>query len=637
MVGRIALFELRYQLRRPIALISFVVLAALALGLQTTIALTGGSVFINSPGVVALQFGIFSIVAMFLALAVIADVALRDIETRMDPIMRSMPVHAGSYFGARFAGAYVIACLGYLGVALGNALASIMPWIPATAVGPFRPAAYLIALAVMAIPNLLVTGALFFTVAMLTRSLLATYLAALAFFILYIGSQILLANPDYRMIAALLDPFGLVALRTDISYWTNFERNTRSIPLSGLLLLNRLLWVGIGLALLAVSLTLLGARQRRARVPSVNLAKAATSPIMRDRPVLAVGGAGAWDQLVVRTRYEAGTILRSWTFFVLLALSVLGCIGALLARNYFVTMPSLPVTYLVLDIVTVAFAFVALLVPIAYSGELLWRERQAKLAEIIDATPTPTFVFIVAKIVAVALVILLLLAVLMATGIAFQLLNGVTDIDFGFYLVKMFLVVGLPALMFGVLAMLIQTLVNQKYVGLLIVLAVAIAMAFAPSIGIESYLFRLFELPDVPLSDLNRFGHFLVRTLWFAAYWTCVTVLVGVITYLVWVRGTGSLWKRVKRAHLAITPAVASVAGVALAGMAATGGYIYWNTRILNEHVGTSEREKMQVAYESGVPEVRGASAAPHQPHRRWRSISIPTSGPSVRAAAIPW
>ena len=93
------------------------------------IAVAGGALFINSPSVIAQQFAIFSIVAMFLSLAVLADVALRDAATRMDPIMRSMPVRAGWYFGARFAGAYAVACLGYLGVVFGTVLAPLMPWI----------------------------------------------------------------------------------------------------------------------------------------------------------------------------------------------------------------------------------------------------------------------------------------------------------------------------------------------------------------------------------------------------------------------------------------------------------------------------------------------------------------------------
>src|SRR5205807_2054844 len=165
----------------------------------------------------------FSVLGMFLSLATLADVALRDAETRMDEIMRTQPVRTAPYFAARFAGAYAIACLAFLGAALGLALGSYMPWVPAGSVGPFRPEAYALAVAAIALPNLFATGALFFTVASLTRSLLATYLSALVLFILYIGIQILFANPAYRTLAALSDPFGNLALVTDIAYWSNIE------------------------------------------------------------------------------------------------------------------------------------------------------------------------------------------------------------------------------------------------------------------------------------------------------------------------------------------------------------------------------------------------------------------------------
>src|SRR5258707_7812030 len=101
MLGRIALFEFRYQLRRPIALISFLVFAALAFGLETTTVFNPTSIHANAPRAVASVFVMFSILAMFLSLATLADVALRDAETHMDAIMRTQPVHGGVYFGGR--------------------------------------------------------------------------------------------------------------------------------------------------------------------------------------------------------------------------------------------------------------------------------------------------------------------------------------------------------------------------------------------------------------------------------------------------------------------------------------------------------------------------------------------------------
>ena len=598
MLGRIALFELRYQLRRPIAWISFVLFAALAFGLVTPGVFSSRQVPVNAPIAITLTIGLFSILGMFLSLATLADVALRDIETRMDAIVRSKPVSSALYFSARFVGAYTVACLAFIGAVLGNVIACYMPWVHAGAVGPFRIEAYGLALAEFALPNLFVTGAMFFAVASLTRSLLATYLSALLLFILYAGTQILLSNLEYRTLATLVDPFGLKALLTDTSYWTVAERKLQVVPLDGLLLQNRLLWLGIGGLLLMLSLVLLNAGERRLRAPRLDLTKAAASPIIHERPVIAVGGVGVWDELVAVTRHETTAILRSWTFFVLLILGVLLSVGSLYAVGQLGKMPSLPVTSVVVSMLAGSFAFVVLLVPIAYGGELIWRDRKVKIAELIDATPVPTFVLFMSKILAVVLVIVALLAVAMITGIVFQLFNGITDIDIGIYLVKLFLEIGLPAVLFGVLAILIQTVVNQKFVGLLVMIAVLVCVPFASVVGIENQLLVLFDLPDIPLSDMDRYGHYLSGAMWFAAYWTCVAVLIAIGAYLIWIRGTGSLWTRIKRAHLSVTPAVASIAGVALAGTAATAGYIYWNTRIVNEYASTQEREEIQVAYE---------------------------------------
>jgi hypothetical protein len=164
--------------------------------------------------------------------------------------------------------------------------------------------------------------------------------------------------------------------------------------------------------------------------------------------------------------------------------------------------------------------------------------------------------------------------------------------------VKLGLVVGLPALMLGVLAMLVQTVTNQRFVGLLIMLVLLVAIPSAGLIGIENPLLLPLRVPDFVLSDMNRYGHFLARTLWFCIYWGCITVLVGLAAHLLWVRGTGTLWSRLKQAPLAITPAVASVAGVALAGAAGAAGYIYWNTNVLNAFPYSTDVEQLQVEYE---------------------------------------
>jgi ABC-2 type transport system permease protein len=598
MLPNIAWFELRYQLRRPITLIAFLVFALLGFVFGSATGTVVAASYANAPIKIATAIGTITVVAMFLSIATLADVALRDAETRMDSITRTAPVSAATYLSARFLGAFVIVCFTFLGAVLGYAAALYMPWVPDGAIGPFRLAAYVLPYFVIAVPNLFVTGAIFYAVASATRSVLATYLSAVVLFLVSVMLPPLMLSSAFRSLGALSETFGLLAMWTDAAYWSNVEQNTLLIPLDGMLLWNRVLWVGIGLVLLVVSFALYAFEPQRKPRRRLDLVQIVESPIMRERPVLLYGGAGGFDQLKMRIGHEVGTILRSWTFYVLLLLGVAVCVGSLLAEDGTAQNPVLPYTYVIIDTVASSFGFVALLVPVAYGGELIWRDRKSRIASVIDATPTSNWVFVTSKIIAIAFAVLTLLVVLTIVGIGYQLTRGVTDIEIGFYLVKLGLVVGLPAIMLGVLAMLVQTVTNQRFVGLLIMLMLLIAIPAAPLLGIENPLLILFRVPDFVLSDMNRYGHYLARTMWFCAYWSCVTVLVALVTHLIWVRGTGSLWTRIRQAHLAITPAVATVAGVALAGAAGAAGYIYWNTNVRNTFPSSADVEQLQVEYE---------------------------------------
>ena len=70
-----------------------------------------------------------------------------------------------------------------------------------------------------------------------------------------------------------------------------------------------------------------------------------------------------------------------------------------------------------------------------------------------------------------------ILGVVTAVGIAFQLVKG-TRIQLDFYLVGLFVLVGLQVMMVAVLATFLQTLVNERYAALAIVLIVVIVAPF---------------------------------------------------------------------------------------------------------------------------------------------------------------
>ena len=86
------------------------------------------------------------------------------------------------------------------------------------------------------------------------------------------------------------------------------------------------------------------------------------------------------------------------------------------------------------------------------------------------------------------------------------------------------------------LAMTVHVLVNQKYVGHIIVLA---ACAFSVIGGMMAfpYLAVYNGAPRWTYSDMNGFGPFLRPYLWFKLYWASWALLLGVIALLFWMRG----------------------------------------------------------------------------------------------------
>ena len=96
----------------------------------------------------------------------------------------------------------------------------------------------------MLLPNIVVLGGLFFCLAALTRRMLPVYIASVLLLVGYLAAQGLLRDMDNKTLAALLDPFGVTANAKLTEYWSISERNTRLVPLEGLLLWNRLLWLG---------------------------------------------------------------------------------------------------------------------------------------------------------------------------------------------------------------------------------------------------------------------------------------------------------------------------------------------------------------------------------------------------------
>src|SRR5262249_40377227 len=138
-------------------------------------------------------------------------------------------------------------------VGLGAWIGTLMPWLDPTRLSPQRVAAYLQPYFTLVLPNLILLTAIFFALAALGKRMLPVYSGSVILLIGYFVALQLSTSVTVSVAAALADPFGGNAMDRLTRYWTPFERNTRLVPLAGIMLWNRLLWLGIGAALLALS------------------------------------------------------------------------------------------------------------------------------------------------------------------------------------------------------------------------------------------------------------------------------------------------------------------------------------------------------------------------------------------------
>lgn len=606
MFWHIFLFELRYQLRRPLFYLVAFGLGLMAFGAVSsdTIRIGGaiGNVHRNAPFVITQMLAIFTPIGTFIITAFVASAALRDFELGTDGLFFSKPVRKLEYLLGRFAGALTIGTLVYLGPALGMLLGSFMPWIDPERLGPTLLSPYLAGFGMFVLPNMLFMGAVFFTVASLTRKWLHTYLGVIIFFAGFFLAQAMVGDVENKELASLMDPFGVAAFDLATRYWTIVERNTILPDFAGPLLYNRLLWTALGLAVLAFGCATFSFARRskksKKKVDDVEAATAGRGAVPLPRTTPSFDGATTLLQWRRSIAFEVGSVLRSVPFLVMLAFGLFNLVGSsqFIDRMFGTTV--YPVTHLMVQGIRDSFAFLLLIIITFYAGELLWREHSAGSKDVFDAMPTRSGVFLGAKLVALSAVVLVYLGAGAITSMLIQLWKGYGQLEPLLY-AKGLLAVGYPWLLICFLAVFLQVVSNNKFVGFLLMIVFMLQGIVFGALDFDHNLYQYAGRPGMPYSDMNGYGHFVTPALWFGLYWTFAAVALTALSALLWIRGRETAPRhRTRLFGQRFRGGVRAALAFGAVGFLATGGYIFYNTNVLNEYVPGDLAEERQADYE---------------------------------------
>jgi ABC-2 type transport system permease protein len=559
-------------------------------------------------------FRVAEITALFCGLfgtlvtaALFADAALRDRASRMDPLLFTTRLHPTEYLGGRFLAALLVNAVLLLATPLGLFIGSLMPYLQREGFGPNHLSTYVQPVLLFSLPNLVLVGALLFTIAVISRHAIAAYLAAIAIFVGYLVAAGLWGGIRNPLLSVLADPLGINALKAMTKYWTTVERNVRTIGFPTMLLVNRVLWLGIAGGVLGLLLRTFRFTERFGR-RRVDAEPDEVPPLLRVARSSADGGAtpkvvGMFGrrtrilQTFAVMRDALTDIISGWPFrvAVVAAIALVPLLGWNVGVHYIDTV-TWPVTHLVASVVIADGAvFVPWVIIALFAGELVWKDRDSGAAEIADAVPVRTSTVLLGRFLALVGIIVIFQFALMLGGMLLQALNGYyvfepllyARILFGFKLGDFILL--------GALAMTIHVLVNQKYIGHLLMIMVIVLTQGA----LYHPLFVYNSTPAWTYSEMNGFGPFVAPFIAFKLYWTAWALLFGVIALLFWARGSElGLRRRLVAARARLTAPVLRLAGAAIVLAVAFGGFIFYNTNILNEYLAWDRSGAPQAEYE---------------------------------------
>src|SRR5262249_24666605 len=525
MFANIFSFEIRYWLRSWMLWIFFLVIGTIfflvAVREHVTVGDAIGNTNNNAPFLIQYFYAIAGFFTALMTTAFVNSAAARDFSLNTYQIMFSTPMKRFDFLLGRFLGATFVSVIPMLAVSVAMLLAKLAPWVDADRFGPVIWKAHAYAVLVFAIPNTFLFAAILFAIAILVRNEIASFVGALVLLVGYAVADGLLQNLDRAKIGALLDPFGIRAFSYVTKYWTVADRNTLSVGFSGSMLWNRLLWLAVGAAVFVFAYYRFSFAEKSTKVKAPAVSDSTPVP-QATRPLPQITfGADPFKRFLSSVRIHFLGTIKSTVFIVIVLLSLANCLPVMILNaNQFYGNSTFPVTYAMVELIQGSFYFFLISLITYYAGVLVWKDRDTRMDEIIDATPTPEWVSYASRLTSLGGVVLILLAIVSLAAVVLQTAYGYHRYQIALYVTAIFVRSGSYFLFLAILAFAIHVLAPNKYVGYFVYIVFLIMnwLIWRP-LNIASNLIQFGARTRVIYSDFFEDAPFRLAYRWQSVYW----------------------------------------------------------------------------------------------------------------------
>ena len=603
------LLELKYSLKQPMVYIFLGLMALFTFGATASDNIViGGAVGIinkNAPHIITIYTTVLTIFGLLIATAFFNNAALRDHNYHFNEILFSTPLSKPGYYFGRFLGALLLSTIPmlgiFLGVIIGSIVAPALGWVDADRFGDFYVETFVNNYLLFILPNMFFAGAIIFAMANKWKSTIISFVGTLIIIISYIISGTLMSDIDNETIGALADTFGIRAYTLYAKYYTAIEKNTLSPSFSGMLLWNRMIWLGFGIIILAISYFSFSFQEKNKKVKVEKESKKESKRIFT-LPTLNPQYTSKTDWAQFKSFYLISllSIFKSVTFKILFLFSAIILISNLIGGFEYFGLQAYPLTYKMIDTIDGATGIFVVIILVFFSGELIWRDRDSKINEVIDATPHTSLVSLSAKALSLISITTLLHVFFIFCAIVYQLISGFYRIELDVYLLSFFHTNFITYIVWSGIMILIQVLLNNKYLGYFIsIIVIFIWNILLTIFDVQSKMLSIGGRPSFIYSDMNGFGPSLNGVIWFNLYWVLFSFICLLIAGALWNRGVlGSIKERWKVARKQTAKKYRLLGISVVSSWVLVAAFVYYNTQILNEYKTSDEQEEISANYE---------------------------------------
>ncbi len=559
----------------------------LNIGLSSKLALNSSIVLNNVISIIGF-FG-FLIVAPIFARSI-----YKDFETGFKQIIFSTPISKRTYFFVRYFASLIVVIILFSSIGFGAYFATLMPFVNKDMIIQNHISFYIAPYLYNIIPNVAVFGSLFIFVVAIFRKMTPVYVLNIFLFIVSMACSSFLADIDNKFLASLLEPFGFIASSEEVRYWPVAEQSCKLIPFTRYLLYNRLFWGFIGSILLFIGymffdpLKLTKEKKDKSKrlskfIKSKNL-KISLKPnsfkILLDISI---------------SEFKQAFSNSYFLVFLLLGIIYLLMISSQIGKIY--GTETLPVTYHVLEGIWGPFQLFILMIITYYTAELVWKDRDCSFYEITDSKPISNLFLYLSKLSTLVLIQLFFSFIILITCLTIQIINKYYFFEWKIYFQELFFYFLLQNILTCILVLFIHTISKNKYLAHFIVFLYYVLSIWLPRLGFDHNLYLIGSIPQVFYSDMNKFGTSLYPFMIFTLYWTLFYIILAYLTVLFWRRGI-TLGLKDTIAGLKSQSFKKSILIGSTCSWIAIGGFIYYNTNVLNIYKTKATVEKEAVDYE---------------------------------------